>query len=572
MKIVKYRYTNKKNKFRLLSKVGCYILFLISISTFSCGNSDDDPIPTYRETELTNLNESQNTITINWRLSDPTDFVSYQIYRLESHTSALGSSNTIKTQGELIKTITSNQQISYTDNEIRYNVYVNYMVVSVYENSETGLFEEYNSINYLYFERPELIFDVLSAQKLNSGEIKIIWEIDSNEGFENYKIFSFDHNSPIESSALVAENGSVLDEISVQSQGELIDYNSYTNAKINYSVAKIINGKSIYSRNTISIDNPNSVNFRPFTSLKNPLKTNEIIIFGNEGDILFFETSNYEISEKIELNKRIYQPLIENYNGVLSLYVPSQFGKIFIYDLLNYSLVDEINLSTNREIISLIIKENYLIFLESLATNQYSNISYLNFDDNTISRNPGIITKSTKLFNSQNEFFFRLEPSYNGNQNDSSLHRYDLIDGELVFSNGVDNGSIKSGDIFALSPDFNFFVSTAYGFHLNIDYNDMSENNLGNYGLQMSFDGINYVGSQDKYSDIKISTDNKVFLSIEDLKKLVSYQAFTFQNSIESFDTKGYPLLFELLPNNKIIVINKSINSNNFFIEKISIN
>ena len=578
MKVFKIRDNQKRQNLSALyaysfSKAKVYTLFLILVTTFSCNSSDDDtgPIPTNQETELIDLIENQNIITINWTRVNPTDFVSYKVYRYEGHTNEFNNLNTIKFQGELITTITNNQQTTYVDNDVPYNAYVNYMMVTVYENPTIGLFDNFNSLNHLYFERPELVFEVLSAEKLNTGDIQITWEIDTNETFENYRIFSLENQESIESSAVVRENGILLDQITDQNDNELLDSSIYETTKISFSVAKLVNGKYINSKNTISINNPSNIDFRPFASLKNPLKSDEIILFGDQGDVLFFETSSLEKSQRIELNKRIHAPTIGDYNGISSLYIPSENGKVFVYDLMNYSLVEEINLSTDRDIISLIIKEDYLIFLESYITNQFSSLSYLNFNDNLVYRTPGINYRLNTLVNSRDEFFFKLQNSYNGNQNDSSLTRYDLVDDQLEFSSGIDNGSIKSGDVFAVSPNFNYFVSTAYGFHLDLDYNDMSENRLGNYGFEMSFDGFNYIGNQDPYSDIKITTDDKIFLSVKDLKKIMSHQAYTFQNPLQSYDTQGYPLLFELLANNQIIVVSRSTNMFSYFIERISI-
>jgi hypothetical protein len=60
----------------------------------------------------------------------------------------------------------------------------------------------------------------------------------------------------------------------------------------------------------------------------------------------------------------------------------------------------------------------------------------------------------------------------------------------------------------------------------------MSKNRLDNYGFEMSFDGFNYRDNQDPYSNIKITTDDKIFLSFKDLKKIIPHQAYTFQNAL----------------------------------------
>lgn len=94
---------------------------------------------------------------------------------------------------------------------------------------------------------------------------------------------------------------------------------------------------------------------------------------------------------------------------------------------MNYKLLVEINLSTDRNIISLIIKEGYLIFLESYITKQFSNLSYLNCNANLVYRTPGINYRLNTLVNSRDKFFFKLQNLYNKNKNDSSLSSYDLV-------------------------------------------------------------------------------------------------------------------------------------------------
>jgi hypothetical protein len=198
--------------------------------------------------------------------------------------------NTIKFQGELITTIINNHQTSYINNDVPCNASVNYMMVTVQENATIDLFENFNSLNHPYSERPELVFEVLSAEKLNNGDIQITWKIDTNETFENYRIFSLENQKSIESSAIVSANGILRDEVTYHKHNGLIDCSIYENTKMSFSVAKLVNGTYINSKNTASIDNPSHIDFRPFASLKNPLKSGEIIIFGNQGDVLFFET------------------------------------------------------------------------------------------------------------------------------------------------------------------------------------------------------------------------------------------------------------------------------------------
>ena len=551
-----------------LSYIIIAFLFIVS-----CSNDDDsEPAPESvqtPQTELVSLDYTDNSIKIKWRPVEIQNFISYKIYRLESATNIYPYIPAIANLGELRAEIANNNIFSFEDTNIPYNAYVNYVVATVYQDPVSGYTQEIISSNYLYYERPELAFEIISAEKLDNGHIKLEWEQDENNSFAKYTVYrtesDYDYS---EYRADIFENEFLITEISNQTETTFEDSTDFFNEYITYGVSKEINGKTIESKNTITFKNPRFIDFVPIEMVKNPIRENELIIISNDGKILFYNPYTYTTVHAIDIDARIHHPVIETYNGIQQLYIPSENGKIFVYSLADFSLVQEIDLDTDRDILSIIIKEHYVIFLEKYINGYYSHFSYYDIESDEVYRNTGYIHSSSRLVNGSGAFFFRLEPVYDGHQNESSINTYSIINGELEFSLGIDNGSIKSEKVFAVAPDFSYIISTKYGFHLSLDYNDMSEEKLGNYGHPMTFDGFNFVGSQEEYSDIHITETNEVYFSIKELNKIVKHQHLNFGTNFGEFDTQGQPALFSLLGED-IIVINHAENSIKSFVEII---
>ncbi|MCF7568155.1 hypothetical protein L3X37_07240 [Sabulilitoribacter arenilitoris] len=551
-------------------------IILILLFTFSCSDKEEmEPAPESVKTPQTELisleyNSIDNSIKIVWRPVEIEGFVSYKVYRLESATNVFSNISVIANLGKLRKEIKNSNLFSYTDTDIPYNAYVNYVVVTVYENPFNQYKEQVVSINHLYYERAELAFEILSVEKLNNGLINLEWEKDENDNFSNYSIH---RTETIYDASLyrmdIFKNEFSISEIINQSEITYEDSSSFLSEYITYGVSKEVNGNTIESKNTITIKNPRFIDFVPIEMVKNPLHENEVIIIGGDGEILFYNPYNFSIIHSIDISARVHHPVIETYNGVQQLYIPSENGKIYVYSLEDYRLVQEIDLDTNIDIISMIIKENYIIFLEKSISGYYSHFSYYDIENDIVHRNTGYHHKSSRLVNSTSTYFFRLEPVFNGHQNESSINKYNFINGELDFSLGIDNGSIKSEQVFAVAPDFSYIISTEYGFHLKLNYNDLSEDNLGNYGYPMSFNGYDFIGIQEKYSDIYITEDHDIYFAIKEFNRIVMHKYLDFRNVSKEFDTQGKPLLFTLL-NNDIIVINQSENTNKSFIEIIN--
>ena len=551
------------------------LFYIITAFLFivSCSNDDDsEPAPESvqtPQTELISLDYTDNSIKIKWRPVEIQGFISYEIYRLESATNIYPYVPAIASLGELRGEITNSNEFSFEDTNIPYNAYVNYVVATIYQDPIRGYTQGVVSVNYLYYERPELSFEIISAEKLDNGHIKLEWEQDENDSFSKYTVYrtesDYDYS---EYRAEIFENEFSIIEISNQAETPFEDSTGFLNEYITYGVSKDINGKTIESKNTVTIKNPRFIDFVPIEMFKNPVRENELIIISDDGKILFYNPYNYTTVHAIDIEARIHHPVIETYNGIQQLYIPTENGKIFVYSLDDYNLMQDIDLDTDRDILSMVIKEHYVIFLEKYINGYFSHFSYYDFESDEVYRNTGFIHRSSRLVNGSGSFFFILEPAYTGHQNESSLNTYRFVDGELEFSLGIDNGSIKSEKVFAVAPDFSYIISTEYGFHLSLDYNDMSEEKLGNYGHPMTFDGFNFVGSQEEYSDIHITETNEVYFSIKELNKIVKHQHLNFGANSGEFDTQGQPILFSFLGED-IIVINHAENSFKSFVEII---
>ena len=542
-------------------KIQALIIMLLLTAT-SCSEEDEPIIPENSifepQTELISLNGNKDNLVLKWKPVVIDDFIGYKVYRLDYFTNELNSPNIITNLGDIVYETDDYLNFEFTDSQIPFNSFINYAVVTEYADS-TGDNKTATSINYLSFENTELSFKIISIEKLENGSLQLIWEEDFNEGFENYTIYTYEDNGQVSNDVRyttkdILLSGEVLDSYNSQIKIDIIDTIQYTANKVNYAVSKKINGIDILSKNFLSIENPRSLKFKPAQTLKNPYKEEEVIIINREGEIVFYNKSSLGRTS-LNINSKIFSCSIGEYNGITDLYVPSEGGQVFIIDLNSYVIKDVINLNTDFNIVSAIPIDNYLVFIEKHFLNHVTLGGIFTYDriNKTVLNRLGTSMKlNTKLVHAKDNYF--LYDTDNFQHWDASAIRKLSVNGNVVTYDYSFNGSRRDGNVFAISPDKNFYISSEYGFYCEIDYQNISETIINSFSPSPIF------------GDVKISTNNYIYFTIPQDAIISVFEKNNFSSAIKQYNTIGKPILIEIFEN-QIISLNQL--ENYYFIQTI---
>ncbi|CAM1363357.1 PQQ-binding-like beta-propeller repeat protein [Tenacibaculum xiamenense] len=552
----------KKTIYLYLNYLNIYKLLLTILIVTGCSTNDEESIPENAvfepQTELISLDESNNELMLQWKPVIIEKFLKYKIYRLDIYTDAYFNPSVIVNSGQLIKEIDNNLLNSFTDTNIPFNSFIAYAVVTEYLDSN-NILQTAISINYKSYENVLLSFEILSLEKQNDGTIKVTWEKDNNDDFESYTVHIIDGNTSYSSSQSIIENGTSFNPLENKDDNILVDNIQYKNKFLLYAVSKKINGRIIYSKNYLSINNPRNLGFKPSQVLKNPFKNDELIIFNPNGEIVFFDINNLEITSKVELNNKIFHSSIGSYNGEADLYIPSKNGKIYIIDLDTYSIKETIDLDTDNNIISAIPINDYILFIEKHFYSHVINggtFVYDRINNTVLNRDNGSHTTylNSKLFNAYDNYFFSL--TYKGFQHYDSrtATRKLTVNNSVVSIDYTFNGSYQNSLLFALSPDKTYFISTTFGYQSSIDYQNHSETTVGRYSESNIF------------GDAKISNSDKIYLTVPDSNSIYVFNKNNFSLKEKEYQTSSTPVFIELFEN-KIILVNQF--EANYYIETI---
>ena len=536
------------------------LLYFFTLLLFiNCSKEvDRTPIPENAvfvpQTELISLTGDNNQLKLTWKPVVINSFIRYKVYRFDSYTDTYINPNVIVNLGELIFQSSDNLTNVYVDNEVPFNSFVHFAVVTEYRNQDDILVDE-NSVNYLSYENKNLSFSVTSLEKLADGSLKVTWDKDTNTGFENYTIVVLNTDYASYSEA-VFNTGAVLNSTVDQGNNSAIDTNQYSKKKINYAVSKVIDGKTIYSKNFLSIENPRTINFRPGQTLKNPYNDHEIIIIGQEGEVVFYNRDSLS-STQISTNGQNFFSSICEYNGVYDLYVPSAHGKVFVIDLITHEVKETMSLNSDPDynIISAISINNNILFLEK---HRYADIGgmfvYNRTNHNVINRSgPYSMSYNSKLVYAKENYFFSIWNDGLEYGSDGAIRKLN-INGNVVSVDMIWSDSKADSQLFALSDDKSYFVSTHFGFQSNVDYPNFTETTTQKY-------------SQNQYfGDAKIFENNQIYFSLPNDSRIDVFQKNNFNASINHYTTIGSPLFIEIY-GNQIISLNQF--ENTYYIQTI---
>lgn len=533
----------------------CFLFLFI----ISCTNSDDDPIVPDNavfeaQTELISLTGSSEALTLTWKPVVIPNFVRYKVYRYEYHTNANINQGIIIYAGELIFETTNNLTTTYLDNQVPFNAFVHYAIVTEYINEESFSTTAY-SINYLSYENENLSFLVTSLEKLPDGTLKLTWEQDANTSFQNYTIARIDADG-VTTSENIFTTGSIVTTLTNQQLNTTIDNTQHKSSTVSYAVAKVINGKTIYSKNYLSIANPRSLNFKPEQTLKNPYNENEIIIIGRNGEIVFYDTVSLSQTTIINNGENFFCSIGER-NGTFDLYVPSSQAKLVIIDLITHSIKETIQLNTDTEynIISAIPIDNHILFLEKHRFATIGGMFVYNPANQQVINRTGIYSMSdnSKLVFGQDNYFFNIWHDGLEYGTLSAISRLN-INGNNVTVDLLFSGSKTDSRLFALSQDKSYFVSTNLGYQSTVDYQNFTETTTEKYAQSQFF------------GDAKIDENNQIYFSLPNEYRIEVFQKDNFNTTINQFPTSGIPLFIEVL-DTKIISFNQV--NYNFYIQTI---
>jgi hypothetical protein len=532
-----------------------YLFFFTLLLFINC-SKEESAIPENAvfepQTELISLTGNNDQLKLKWKPVVIKNFLSYKVYRLEKNTDQLIDPNYIANSGELIYQSTDYLKDFFVDDKVPFNSFINYAVVTEYlDENKNGMIAL--SVNFLSYENQDLSFKITSLEKLSDGSLKLMWDKDANTGFENYSISVYDGYATSYSEA-VFKNGKILKVNNNQGDNTIIDPSQYTNKVISFAVSKVINGKTILSKNTLFIDNPRSLNFQPGQTLKNPSNQNEIVIINPEGEIIFYDVNSLT-SNKLKIDKKIFFCSIGELNGVTDLYVPSENGRVFVIDLISHEIKKVINLFTDFDIISAITIDKHLLFIEKHPYADIGGMFVFDFASNNVLNRDGTYTSNpqSKLVYAKDHYFFFL--SVDGLEYGSSGVSKLNINGNEVSTESKFGDSRSDSRLFTLSDDKSFFISSNLGCQSTLDYQNVSETTTESYSKTPAF------------GDAKISENNLIYFALLYSPGIDVFEKNNFTSRVNQYTTTGSPMFIELF-GNKIISLNHLENS--YFVETIS--
>lgn len=556
---------NNLSFYSFSSTIKYYTLIFTFLILANCSKNEDkvlipDNAIFNPQTELISLTETNNIIALQWKPVIIKKFLKYKIYRLDSHNNTYFTPNKIVFSGKLIKEIDNHLLNSFTDSNIPFNSFIGYAVVTEYLDDEDTI-KSTISINHKSHENVHLSFEIISLEKQNDGTLKILWEKDENMNFNEYTVHIYKTNYTISNSSsdLIVKNGIPFTPIKNQNNNFFIDDALHKNKHLLYAVSKKINGKTIYSKNYLSINNPRSFDFKPSQILKNPYKNNELILLNPAGEIVFFDINTLEIKSKIELNSKLFHSSIASYKNIEDLYIPSENGKIYIVNLNDYNIKEVIDLDTDHNIISAIPIDNHILFIEKHFYNHVTTGGRFVYDrvNKTVLNRDGSYTThlNSKLFKAFDNYFFYL--TWNGleHQNSSATRKLS-VSGKNVSIDFSFNKSRIDSKLFVLSPDKTYFISSNFGHQSEIDYQNHSETTVGQYNNSSIF------------GDAKISSNNKIYFAVPKMNSIYVYNKGNFNTTEQKYPVSSTPLFIELFEN-KIISINMF--EGGYYLEKINL-
>lgn len=533
-----------------------YFFYFFTLLLFVNCSNDEEPIPENAlyepQTELISLTGNNNKLELTWKPVVINKFKSYKVYRFETNASEFMNQEVIVYSGKLVFETTKNLTTTYTDNEVPFNSFIGYAVVTEYVNEENKPVTAI-SINYLFHENKDLSFSLTSLEKTADGGIKLTWEEDKNTGFEKYTIHAIGASYLNDQEIFLPEN--IIKVNGNQKENNSIDLKQYMKPNVFYTVTKVVNGKTIKSKNILSIENPRGLKFKPGQTLKNPKNENEVIIINNEGGEVIFYNVNNQNKDKVAVNGRIFFCSIGEYNGVEDLYVPSKEGNVFVIDLVTHKIKETISLKTDYDIWTAIPINNYIVFVEKHI---YADIGgllvYDRVTDKVLNRVGSFGTNANrKLVHAKGDYFYVLDPEGREYGSSTALTKLNVVGDEVSYYYTFEGG-VADSRLFALSEDKSYFISTNYGYHNDVNYENFTEVLAGKYSPELDL------------TDVKITADNRIYFSRMYSAGIDVFEKNNFNTPIKHYNTSGIPVLIEVLQN-QIIAFNQLESS--YIIESI---
>jgi hypothetical protein len=528
-----------------------FFYFFTLLIFIQCTTDDGPTVPDNAvfvpQTELISLTGDANSLTLTWKPVVIDGFIRYSVYRFDSYTDANINQAVIFNSGVLVYETSDNLTTAYVDDEVPFNSFVHYAIVTEYIHPE-GYIAQAISVNYLSYENEDLSFMVTSLEQLADGSLQLTWEEDGNNGFEKYTVAMIDAEG-IWPSEEVFNNGTVLTVQLNQGNTSANDTNQYKRSSLTYAVSKVINGKTIYSKNSLTIANPRHIDFRPKQTFKNPYNDEEIILIDFDGSIVFYNVNSLS-KTTISTNKENYFCSIEEYNGVYDLYVPISGGKVLVIDLVTHLVKETMTLNTDVDynIISAIPINGNLVFLEKHRYADIGGMFVYNRATQTVLNRDGIYSmqSNSKLVYGQDNYFFSIWNDGLEYGTVSAIRKLN-INGNTVTIDLLFSGSKTDSRLFALSDDKSYIVSTNLGFHSDVDYQNFTEVTTERYGQNQFF------------GDAKIFDNNTIYFALPNELQITVFEKNNFAAPINQYATSGIPLFLEVFDTTI-----QSINQNEF--------
>jgi len=515
-----------------------FFYFFTLLIFIQCTTDDGPTVPDNAvfvpQTELISLTGDANSLTLTWKPVVIDDFIRYSIYRFDSYTDANINQAVIFNSGVLVYETSDNLTTAYVDDEVPFNSFVHYAIVTEYIHPE-GYIAQAISVNYLSYENEDLSFMVTSLEQLADGSLQLTWEEDGNNGFEKYTVAMIDAEG-IWPSEEVFNNGTVLTVQLNQGNTSANDTNQYKRSSLTYAVSKVINGKTIYSKNSLTITNPRSFDFRPKQTLKNPYNEEEMILIDFDGAVVFYNINSLSRTTVLT-NAENYFCSIGEYNGVYDLYVPISGGKVLVIDLVTHLVKETLSFTADIDynIISAIPINGNIVFLEKHRYADIGGMFVYNRATQTVLNRDGIYSmqSNSKLVYGQDNYFFSIWNDGLEYGTVSAIRKLN-INGNTVTIDLLFSGSKTDSRLFALSDDKSYIVSTNLGFHSDVDYQNFTEVTTERYGQNQFF------------GDAKIFDNNTIYFALPNELQITVFEKNNFAAPINQYATSGIPLFLEV--------------------------
>lgn len=510
------------------------IIAIIYLNLFivSCDKDDtiNDASSSSVQTTITKLKYSEGKIHIDWLPTIKEGFAYYEVYKYVSHYKQPNISMAkILSHGNPIHTQNSRGKCSYTDKDIEKGVCIYYAIKTTY-HSDSDYIKTYPSINFKVYERPELLFEAKAEYVGEGNKIRISWDKTEAPNFISYNVYRYKtFNEDIESEDIVYF-GEIIGSTYHENACTFIDHD--VNLQCNgfsYAVRLNVSGNYSHSQTAALVKNNLHFDCQISEVFTNPLNNHLMLISKTGKKLIEYSTDTRTHTRTINFDEEIQAYYLSEKDGNYELLLPADNGTVYVYNLADFSKLDEIKLTTENPITSLIVKDEVIFYIEKF----YGHIEGRAVHKTT--HNPIWINNlNTKMsyFHSNNEVKLINGPDHYAIAMTKNTYRSYMLsiiyDGKNIILKQASNGTgyeYINADILYVTDDLNTFITGEKGKQFKLNYQVVDDQSNENC---FHFEG-NYKQTDKKYKDVDFHSDKVYFVSCHS-KEIFQYNYNNFTN------------------------------------------